>query len=131
MVAETTLCNLSDANKTIKEIRDEWIIEILLALGISEEIIELGFEDQGRDDYMYEMNELGISVELHSNGEVDVYKKVWIDGETEETSGWLPPTQQHIVAQWKIPEKIRRIDGNEVYYELRPREWSVTNMRKI
>ena len=131
MVTETVLCNLSDANDTIKEVRDEWIIEVLLALNIPEDIIELGFEEaQEREDYTYEMNELGISVELHSNGEVDVYKKVWINGETEENSGWLPPTQQHLVAQWKIPEKVRKLNGSEVHYELRLREWSVANMRE-
>ena len=131
MVAETILCNLSDANATIKEARDEWIIEVLLALGISEEIIELGFDGRGRDDYIYEMDELGIAVELHSSGEVDVYKKVWIDSETEENSGWLPSTKQHLVAQWKIPERVRRIKGNKVYYELHLREWSIANVRKI
>lgn len=131
MVAEIILCNLSDANETIKEARDEWIIEVLLALGVPEETIELGFDDIGRDDFIYEMNEIGISVELYSNGEVDVYKKVWINGPTEESSGWLPPTKQHLVAQWKIPERIRKIEGNEVYYELHLREWSISNMRKL
>jgi hypothetical protein len=129
MVAETILCNLSDANETIAETRDEWIIEVLLALGVPEDTIELGFDDVGRDDYIYEMNELGISVELYSTGEVDVYKKVWITGKTEESSGWLPPTKQHIVAQWKNPERVRRVDGNEVYYELHLREWSTKKMR--
>jgi hypothetical protein len=131
MVAEIILCNLSDANETIIEIRDEWVIEVLLALGVSEDTIELGFDSAGRDDYIYEMNELGISVELYSNGEVDVYKKVWVNGDIEENSGWLPPTKQHLVAQWKNPERVRRVKGNEVYYELHLREWSVSNMRKL
>ena len=131
MVAETILCNLSDAIETIEEARDEWIIEVLLSLGVPEDTVELGFDDVGRDDYIYKMNELGISIELYSTGEVDVYKKVWITGSTEESSGWLPPTKQHIVAQWKTPERIRRVNGDEVYYELHLREWSVTNMRKL
>lgn len=131
MVAETILCNLSDANETIKEVRDEWIIEVLLALGVSENIIELGFNDTGRDDYIYEMNELGIVVELYSNGEVDVFKRVWVNGASEENSGWLPPTEKHLVAQWKNPERIRKIDGNnDVYYELHLREWSISNIRR-
>lgn len=131
MTAEIILCNLSDANKITKEVRDGWVIEVLLALGVSEEIVELGFDDIGRDDYIYAMNELGISVELYSNGEVDIYKKVWIEGETEESSGWLTPTKQHMVAQWKNPERVRRIKGNEVYYELHLEEWSILNMRKL
>jgi hypothetical protein len=131
MAAKTILCNISDANETIEEARDEWIIEVLLALDVPEEIIELGFDDEGRDDYIYEMNDLGITIELYSNGEVDVYKKVWFEGATEEYSGWTPPKKQHIVAQWKTPEKVRRIEGNEVYYELHLREWSIANMRNI
>ena len=131
MVAEIILCNLSDANETIEEARDEWIIDVLLALDVPEETVELGFDDVGRDDYIYEMDNLGILIELYSNGEVDVYKKVWFNGKTEEASGWLPPTKQHLVAQWKTPEKVRRIDGDEVYYELHLKEWSVSNMRKL
>lgn len=119
------LCDLSDANNTISELRDEWIIDVLLTLNISESVVEMGFDSESRKDFLYEMNEVGISIELYSSGEVDVHKKVWIDGNTEETSGWLPATDKHLVAQWKKPEKIRRIDGKEVYYELHLKEWCV------
>lgn len=129
MATEIILCNLSDANDTIKEAREEWIIEVLVSIGVPEDTIELGFDDNSRDDYIYRMNELGISIELYSNGEVDVYKKVWVNGLTEESSGWLPPTEKHLIAQWKTPEKVRRIKENEVYYELHLREWSMSNMR--
>lgn len=129
MATEIILCNLSDANDTIKEAREEWIIKVLVSIGVPEDTIELGFDDSSRDDYIYRMNELGISIELYSNGEVDVYKKVWVNGLTEESSGWLPPTEKHLIAQWKTPEKVRRIKENEVYYELHLREWSMSNMR--
>jgi len=119
------LCDLSDANNTIKELRDEWIIDVLLTLNIPEDVIEMGFSVEDRENFLYEMNELGISIELYSSGEVDVHKKVWFEGSTEETSGWLPVTDKHLVAQWKIPERIRRIDGREVYYELHLKEWCV------
>lgn len=124
------LCNLSDANKTIEEARDEWIINTLLALGVTEDIIEKGFDGgKNRDDYIYEMSDLGIDVELSSNGEVDVYKKVWIDGDIEENSGWLPTKKEHLVAQWKKPERVRRINGKDIYYELHLKEWSIANVR--
>lgn len=127
------LCNLSDSSETIEEARDKWIIETLLALGVPEDTIELGFDSgrSSRNDYIYKMNDLGIDVELFSSGAVDVYKKVWIDGETEEVSGWLPAAKEHLVAQWKIPERVRRIDGKDVYYELHLKEWSIANVRKI
>ena len=126
------LCNLSDSRETIEEARDEWIIETLISLGVPEDTIELGFDsDRGRDDYIYEMSDLGIDVELFSSGKVDVYKKVWLDGKTEEASGWLPTTKEHLVAQWETPERVRRIDGKDIHYELHLKEWSIANVRKI
>lgn len=131
-MADIILCDLSNAIEVTEEARDEWIIDVLLALGISEELIEMGFSDgDDYEEFKFSMNEEGIDIELLSNGEVNIYKKVWIDGHTEEGSGWLPPTPDHLVAQWKNPERVRRIskDGNEVYYELHLREWSVADMR--
>ena len=131
-MADVILCNLSDASEVADEARDEWIVNVLLSLGVSEELVEMGFSD-GKDyeEFRYSMNEAGIDVELLSNGEVNVYKKVWLDGHTEDDSGWLPPTSDHLVAQWKNPERVKRIskDKSEVYYELHLREWSVADMR--
>lgn len=127
-MTETILCELSDASEVTEEARDEWIIDVLLSLGVSEELIELGYSSgDDYDEFRYSMNELGIDIELLSNGEVNVYKKVWVDGPTEESSGWLPPAQEHLVAQWKNPERVKRIsqNGDEVYYELHLREWSI------
>jgi len=129
MVAEIILCNLSDAKEVIEEARDEWIINTLLALDIPEEVIEAGYDALKRDDYIYEMNERGITIELYSNGEVNVYKQVWVNGQTDEQSGWLPPNKKHLVAQWKLPEKVKRVEGNDVYYEIRLKQWSVANVR--
>lgn len=133
-MTDIILCNLSDANATADEARTEWVIEVLVALDISEELIEMGFSDgNDYDEFKYSMNELGIDIELHSNGDVDVYKKVWVDGPTEEECGWLPSAREHLVAQWENPERVRRIskDKSEVYYELHLKEWSIADMRQI
>ena len=124
-MSDTILCNLSDANKITEELRFEWINDILDALEIPDEV----FDASDINDYRAEMEELGINIVLYATGEVVVYKKVWIDGETEEASGWLPPKEEHIVAKWENPTRVRRIEGNETYYELHLNEWSIANMR--
>jgi len=127
MVADKILCDLSDANDVISEAREEWIIEVLMALGVDEDIIEMGFSSEGSDydTYLHEMDQLGIDVDINSSGNVLVYKKVWLDGGDDELSGWLPVKKQHIVAQWSEPKRTRRIDGKNMYYEIRPVEWHV------
>lgn len=124
MVAEKILCNLSDANEVIKEARDEWIIEALLSLGVSEETIEKGFSDSGDEyeEYLFEMDGHGIDVDTYADGTVVIYKKVWQGG---EIGGWLPTDAKQIIGQWKEPKRIQRIEGEESYYEICPNEWRV------
>ncbi|KKL28686.1 hypothetical protein LCGC14_2372650 [marine sediment metagenome] len=125
-MTEIILCNLSDANKIINEERLYWVNEVLDALSVPEETYDVSTIDE----YRANMDELGIEVELRTSGDVDVYKKEWHEGETEESSGWLPPTKEHLVAQWREPTRIRKVEGKDVYYELHLNEWSILNMRK-
>lgn len=131
MVAETILCDLSDANSIIKEIKNEWIVEVLSGLGIAEDIIELGLSGN-YEEYISAMNELGISIELFSGGEINIYKKVWFDGVSEDSSGWLPVSDKHLIAQWKRPEKIRRVENStgKLHYEIHFKQWSVPSIKK-
>lgn len=121
------LCNLSDALEVINEARLYWTYEVLDALGVPDEIL---FETDDINEYRYEMEGLGIEVELKNNEEVDIYKKEWYEGPSEEHSGWLPPTEEHLVAQWKKPTRIMKVEGNDVYYEIHINEWSMFNTRK-
>ncbi len=124
-MSTVVLCNLSDVNKVTEELRLEWINDVLDTLDVPDEV----FEAKDINSYRAEMEELGIEILLYSSGEVDVYKKTWVEGNTEFNTGYLPPKKINLVAQWKLPERVRRIDGNEVYYELHLNEWSITNMR--
>lgn len=126
-MSDIVLCNMSDANSITKELRGEWLDDIFDVLEIPDEV----FDAETINDYRYEMEELGIEVILYSTGEINVYKKVWIEGPTEFSSGYLPADKRHLIAQWKNPTRVRRIEGNEMYYELHVNEWSVVNMRKI
>lgn len=120
------LCNLSDARKSIEEEKLYWISSVLSALDVSEEILNVA----DIRDFRYDMEELGIEVELCTDGCVNVYKKQWHEGNSEEETDWLPVTEDHLVAQWKEPTYIKKIDGNDVYYEIHLNEWSILNMRQ-
>lgn len=119
------LCNLSDVVQVVSEERLNWIYSVLNALNVPEEVLD--FSDIR--DFRYNMEELGIEIELDSNGCVNVYKKVWHRGNTEEDSGWLPFSKDHLVGQWKEPNYVKKIDGKDVYYEIHTNEWSILNMR--
>lgn len=125
-MSNVILCNLSDARKSIEEERLYWVSDVLDALGVPDEV----FGATDIRDFRYDMEGFGIEVELCADGCVNVYKKQWHEGKTEEDSDWLPPTEDHLVAQWKEPTYVKKIEGNEVYYELHINEWSILNMRR-
>jgi len=126
-MANVILCNISDAPKVIKEERHIWVRDVLMGLGISEEVLDSSSKDV--DEYRYLMGEEGVEVEMNSNGDVNIYKMRWHEGSTESTSDWLPPSEEHLVGQWKEPTYIKKIEGKDVFYELHLNEWSILNMR--
>ena len=125
-MGDIILCDLSDANTVINEERLFWVNEVLDALGIPEEV----YEAKTIDEYRGMMDEFGIEVELSSNGTVDIYKKEWNESEAEEETGWLPTEKEHLVAQWKEPTRIKKVEGKSVHYEIHLNEWSILNMRQ-
>lgn len=120
------LCNLSDAKQSVEEERLFWISGVLDALGVLEEVADA----TDIRDFRYDMETFGIEIELNTDGAVSVYKKQWYEGKTEEESDWLPVTKEHLVAQWKEPTYIKKVEGKDVYYEIHLNEWSILNMRK-
>lgn len=125
-MSDVILCNLSDSRKSIEEERLYWISDVLDALGVPDEV----FDATDIRDFRYDMEGFGIEIELCTDGCVNVYKKQWHEGRTEKDSDWLPATEDHLVAQWKEPTYIKKVEGNEVYYELHINEWSILNMRQ-
>lgn len=113
------LCNISDAKSVIDEERLSWIIDIL-SLFVPKESLNT----KNIDEFREKMDELGIEIDLHTNGDVDVYKKTWFNGETPEKSGWLPSSKHNLIAQWKEPKYTKKIEGSDVYYEICLNEWS-------
>jgi len=119
-MGETLLCNLSDTNQVIDDFKTEWTTKLLLKLGVDASIMSGPIQD-----FRYHMEEKGLEVELKSSGEVNIYKKVWHEDTNPEMCGWLPPTQNHLIAQWKEPTRTKRVDGKEVYYEVELNYWSM------
>jgi hypothetical protein len=123
-MGQVVLCNISDANQVIKDLRINWVYDALESLGIPPEIREL----QDVFELRSVLGGLGIYVEYRSAGEeIDVYKREWHG--TEETGSWMPPKEKHLVAQWKRPQYVRKVEGNDVYYELHLDEWCIANRR--
>lgn len=125
-MSNVILCNISDANNIIKEERENWIYNVLVMLNVTEEILD---SVPNVDKYRYHMYELGIEVELQSNGNIDIYKKQPYMDQAGEITDWLPPTKDHLVAQWKEPTRVKKVEGKNVYYEIHLNEWSILNMR--
>ena len=123
-MGQVILCNLSDANQLIDEARIDWTYGVLYSLGVPEDMLD----PSDIQEFRYNMEGFGVEVELISNGDVNIYKKQWHDGRTEDDSDWLPPTPDHLVAQWKEPKRIMKKEGRDVYYEIHLNEWSILNM---
>jgi hypothetical protein len=126
-MSDVILCDISDANDLIKEARLDWTNLILFNLGVPEDIILTQDVKLLRHEIS---NNYGIEVDLLSNGTVNIYKKQWNDSKIEELQGWLPLKKEHMVAQWKEPKRIKKIENKKIYYEIHINEWSFVNMRK-
>jgi len=125
-MSSVILCNISDAHNVIEEEKMHWIYDVLGALGVPEEV----YDYKTIDEYRERMEEMGIEVILVTNGNINVYKKAWHEGPTPERCGWLPALDEHLVAQWKEPERIMKLEGKDAYYEIHLNEWSILNMRQ-
>jgi hypothetical protein len=123
-MSEVILCNISDANQILQEKRKEWVYNILELLEVPQEIISCRNISQFRGG----LSQLGLHVETKSGGEeVDIYKLEWYGDESRE--GWLPINSKYLIAQWKRPKYIRRVEGEDVYYELQINEWSMVRKK--
>lgn len=124
-MSEIILCNISDVNSILKEKRKEWVYNVLEALGFPKEILYI----DNVFDFRNILDEQGIFIENKSNDEeIDIYKRKWY--KDKEIEGWLPITNKHLIAQWKKPKYIRKIEGKDVYYEIHTNEWSMVKFKK-
>jgi hypothetical protein len=124
-MGDVILCDISDCKEVVDEARLGWTIDILYYLGVPDEILD--FKDDIRL-FRNSMDKFGIEVDLISGELVNIYKKRWYEGEYGN-SGWLPTEEKDLVAQWKEPTYVRKIENGKIYYEIHTNEWSIINMR--
>lgn len=118
-MSDVLLCNTGDANKIVIEARSEWIDSVLSDLGIS--IGEI--DKQNISALRGELMQHGILVDYNiATEEVNIYKCSWHSDQFQE--GWLPPETKNIIAQWKRPSYIKKIEGRDIYYEIHLNKWS-------
>ncbi len=106
----TILCNNGDERKTIEEAKEEWVKEVLIALGANEDIF--GTDVDLFDSRQY-LDALEIEVWPDVSGNINIYRK------------------QKLVAQWKEPKLLLIKEGAEMYYKITTNEWALPfQMRK-
>jgi len=97
------LVNRGEEQKVIKEEKEEWIYQVLMALGIAEEILV----ELNNEDLISYLTSLGIEIFDNYDESIDIYR----NGKT--------------VAQWKEPKLIMRKEDKQYYYEIHLDEWAL------
>lgn len=98
------LANRGDEQKIVAEEKEEWVYQVLLALGIDEKILT----ELDNKDIVDFLNTVGIEI-FDNLGEESV--KIVKNNKT--------------VAEWKQPKFILKKDGKEYYYEIHLNEWAL------
>lgn len=103
-MSNIVLASRGEEQKIIAEEKEEWIYQVLVALGISEELLIESNNEQIVDYLNTQLIEIfdnlgSDSVEIRKNGK--------------------------IIAEWKLPKLILKKDANEYYYEIYLNEWAL------
>ena len=97
------LADRGEEQKVIEEEKQEWLIRVLLALGVKEEALN---ELQGSDLIDY-LSMASIEVWSNYDGSIEVLRK------------------DKVVAQWRVPELILIKSAPKWYYEIHLNEWAL------
>jgi len=108
MSETVVLADRGDERKIIEEEKQEWLTNVLLALGIREEALDL--EATELVDYLAMA---GIEVWSNYDGSLDIFR---FDGEDNKK----------MVAQWKVPGlTLIKDTPRKWYYEIHINEWAL------
>ena len=102
-MSSIVLANKGSEQKIIEEEKAEWVFQVLLGLGVPEEIlVELSYEE-----IINYLDSIGIEI-FNSVEEVEIIR------------------EDKIVAQWKSPKLILIKEGpKKYYYEIHLNEWAL------
>jgi len=104
MAHTIVLADRGDENKVIEEEKEEWIINVLEALGINRELLS--------GNYINQISSHGIEVWNNYDGSVDIFR---FDGQDNKK----------IVGQWRVPTMVLKKETlSKWYYEIHLNEWA-------
>lgn len=116
----TILADASDEARIIAEERQAWLQRVLVALGANEAIISQNTLEAKRH-----VSELGLDVESHSDGSIDIARLDIAVASQEGGEGMPVETGRKLVAQWLPPKLVRIKDQPRDYYRITLREWAL------
>jgi len=104
-MSNVILADLEDHQKIISEEKEEWIYQVLVALGVPEKLIV----DSSNEEIVEYITAVGIEIFDHlGTNSVEIIR----EGKT--------------VAEWKEPKLIRKVDNKgKHYYEIHFNEWAL------
>jgi hypothetical protein len=113
------LADAGDEMKIIDEERQAWLRRVLVALGADEAVILRNTLEAKRH-----VSGLGLDVETHPDGSVDIVRLEVATMSTEEGETAVE-TGRKLVAQWLPPSLVRVRDRPRDYYRITLREWAL------
>ena len=103
-MSNTILADKGDEQKIIAEEKEEWLYQVLMGLGVAEELIV----DLNNEDLISYLTTLEIEIFDKYDDTIDIFRK------------------DKIVAQWKKPKLTLVREGkNKYYYEIKLNEWAL------
>ena len=98
------LADKEDYQKVINEEKEEWIYQVLVGLGVNEELLV----ESVNEDIISHLTSLSIEI-------ID-----FLDTENIKIM-----RENKIVAEWKYPKLILKKEENRLYYEIYINEWAL------
>lgn len=103
-MGDVVLADKGDEQRVIAEEKEEWIYQVLMALGVAEEILV----DLSNDDIVSYLTSIEIEVFDNHDDTIDILR------------------EGKLVAQWKKPRLVLVKEGfRKYYYEIHLNEWAL------
>jgi len=102
-MSNIVLADRGEEQKIIKEEKEEWIYQVLMALGVAEDILL----ELNNEDLISYLTSLNIEIFDNYDDTIDIYRN------------------GKIVAQWKEPKLILKKENKHYHYEIHLDEWAL------
>ena len=104
LMSTIILADRGEEGKIIEEEREEWVYQVLVALGVEEDVLV----ENSNEVVLEYCKSIGIEV-IKNLGEdtISIFKN------------------RNLVAEWKVPNLIFKKEGKEYFYEIHLNEWAL------